>query len=102
MPRIKEIINASKVISTPVVSAELVDPYDFENAKRVKARIEKTSLGEAHTLLMTLLLGDCFTDIHNDRKVQRICMLFSSACRLQLSQESQPRGSQRHFYCKVF
>ncbi|KAK5628585.1 hypothetical protein RRF57_004300 [Xylaria bambusicola] len=42
VPRIKEIINASKTISTPVISCPLQNPKSLEAAKIVRARIEKT------------------------------------------------------------
>lgn len=44
VPRIKEIINASKEISTPVVSCELVTKGSTIAARFVKGRIEKTYL----------------------------------------------------------
>ncbi|KAA8646534.1 hypothetical protein EYZ11_004827 [Aspergillus tanneri] len=44
VPRIKEIINASKEISTPVVSCELVTKDSIIAARIVKGRIEKTYL----------------------------------------------------------
>jgi len=46
VPRIKEIINASKNISTPIITAHLVNNTDPEHARVVKGRIEKTVLGE--------------------------------------------------------
>lgn len=46
VPRIKEIINASKKISTPIITAYLENDSDPEFARRVKGRIEKTTLGE--------------------------------------------------------
>ncbi|KAJ8870241.1 hypothetical protein PR048_029262 [Dryococelus australis] len=46
VPRIKEIINASKKISTPIITAHLENDTDAEFARRVKGRIEKTTLGE--------------------------------------------------------
>ena len=46
MPRIKEIINASRSISTPIITAELDVDNDPEYARIVKGRIEKTLLGE--------------------------------------------------------
>lgn len=46
VPRIKEIINASKKISTPIITAYLENDIDPEFARRVKGRIEKTTLGE--------------------------------------------------------
>jgi hypothetical protein len=51
--RIKEIINASKAISTPVISTQLLKDDDPEYARRVKGRIEKTTLGEVKGSLFT-------------------------------------------------
>lgn len=42
VPRIKEIINASKTISTPVITCPLENKTQIEVAKVVKARIEQT------------------------------------------------------------
>ena len=44
VPRIKEIINAAKRISTPVISCELFNPRSRNAAIEVKAAIEKTYL----------------------------------------------------------
>ncbi|XP_029660797.1 DNA-directed RNA polymerase III subunit RPC1 isoform X2 [Formica exsecta] len=44
VPRIKEIINASPKISTPIIIATLAEGTDLEGAERVKARIQKTTL----------------------------------------------------------
>ena len=46
VPRLKEIINASKVISTPIIEARLVQNDSMTSARIVKAQIEKTTLGE--------------------------------------------------------
>jgi len=46
VPRIKEIINATKDISTPIISAKLVNEVDVISARIVKGRIEKTLLGD--------------------------------------------------------
>ncbi|SCV06117.1 LANO_0H22474g1_1 [Lachancea nothofagi CBS 11611] len=46
VPRIKEIINASKVISTPIINAVLVNNNDERAARVVKGRIEKTLLSD--------------------------------------------------------
>ena len=46
VPRIKEIINAAKVISTPIITAELVNPTSEYAARIVKGRIERTVLGD--------------------------------------------------------
>lgn len=44
VPRIKEIINASKAISTPVITCQLVSNNDVRAAQIVKGKIEKTFL----------------------------------------------------------
>ncbi len=47
VPRLKEIINASKRISTPIITAKLVQDDNKTSARIVKATIEKTTLGQA-------------------------------------------------------
>lgn len=44
VPRIKEIINASKTISTPIIKASLANDQDEHAARIVKGRVEKTLL----------------------------------------------------------
>lgn len=46
VPRIKEIINAAKKISTPIITAELEFDSNVNIARMVKGRIEKTVLGQ--------------------------------------------------------
>uniref|UniRef100_A0A6A7FQ94 DNA-directed RNA polymerase subunit n=2 Tax=Hirondellea gigas TaxID=1518452 RepID=A0A6A7FQ94_9CRUS len=46
VPRIKEIINATRLINTPIITAQLLENRDPLKARQVKARIEKTLLGE--------------------------------------------------------
>ncbi|KAL6928650.1 DNA-directed RNA polymerase III subunit C1 (rpo31) [Hanseniaspora valbyensis] len=46
VPRIKEIINASKTISTPIINAVLVTDDDERSARVVKGRVEKTLLSD--------------------------------------------------------
>lgn len=46
VPRIKEIINASKVISTPVITCPLDNKDDIVAARMVKGRIEKTYISD--------------------------------------------------------
>lgn len=46
VPRIKEIINAVRNISTPIITVALADEKDERLARRVKARIERTTLGK--------------------------------------------------------
>ncbi|KAF2073163.1 hypothetical protein CYY_005516 [Polysphondylium violaceum] len=46
VPRIKEIINAAKNISTPIITASLNCDNDIRTARIVRGRIEKTTLGQ--------------------------------------------------------
>lgn len=46
VPRIQEIINASKIISTPIITTRLISDRDIRIARIVKGRIEKTTLGD--------------------------------------------------------
>lgn len=52
VPRIKEIINASKAISTPIISCKLVTNDSEASARIVKGRMEKTMLGDVRVLLI--------------------------------------------------
>jgi len=45
VPRIKEIINAAKTITTPIIRAELEHPHDEAAARVVKGKLERTELG---------------------------------------------------------
>eukprot|EP01060_Flectonema_neradi_P006863 TRINITY_DN14720_c0_g1_i1.p1 TRINITY_DN14720_c0_g1~~TRINITY_DN14720_c0_g1_i1.p1 ORF type:complete len:1471 (+),score=275.26 TRINITY_DN14720_c0_g1_i1:63-4475(+) len=49
VPRIKEIINAAKTIKTPLITAFLTNETDEQAARVVKARVERTTLGEICT-----------------------------------------------------
>ncbi|XP_075697917.1 DNA-directed RNA polymerase III subunit RPC1 isoform X1 [Rhinoderma darwinii] len=61
VPRIKEIINASKNISTPIITANMDRDYDSDFARLVKGRIEKTLLGEISEYIEEVFLpDDCF------------------------------------------
>lgn len=55
VPRIKEIINAAKVISTPIIAAELAIPESETAARIVKGRIEKTVLGDVRMMIFTYM-----------------------------------------------
>ncbi|XP_076056979.1 RNA polymerase III subunit A [Oratosquilla oratoria] len=61
VPRILEIINASRCISTPIITAKLEHDTDPEKARQVKGRIEKTMLGEVCEYVKEVFLqDDCF------------------------------------------
>ena len=51
VPRIKEIINAAKVINTPIIAATLVSEKSEQAARIVKGRIEKTYLGDVASVI---------------------------------------------------
>ena len=70
VPRIKEIINASKKISTPIVTTHLENKLDAEEARKVKGRIEKTTLGEVSEYIEEVMLPDdvfILIKLHMDR-----------------------------------
>merc|ERR1719228_2828404 len=70
VPRIKEIINASKKISTPIVTTNLENNLDAEEARKVKGRIEKTTLGEVSEYIEEVMLPDdvfILVKLHMDR-----------------------------------
>ncbi|KAM3202365.1 hypothetical protein P3L10_029989 [Capsicum annuum] len=46
VPQIKEIINAAKKITTPIITAKLLSAANLTGARMIKARIEKTLLGQ--------------------------------------------------------
>jgi len=46
VPRIKEIINGSKNISTPIIKVRLLNDRDEAAARLVQGRLERTTLGQ--------------------------------------------------------
>lgn len=55
VPRIKEIINASKNISTPIITATLECDDNVKTARMIKGRIEKTSLGQVAKVIKIVM-----------------------------------------------
>jgi len=67
VPRLKEIINASKNISTPIITAKLVQDDNKVGARIVKAGIEKTTLGEVSTYIKEVYSsGECYLSVQLD------------------------------------
>jgi DNA-directed RNA polymerase III subunit RPC1 len=67
VPRIKEIINAAKNISTPIITAHLVSNADVRAARVVKGRLEKTTLGQIAKYIKTVLdVNQAFLQIQLD------------------------------------
>ena len=67
VPRIKEIINASKNISTPIITAYLQNDTDADIARVAKGQIEKTTLSEICSLMEEVYQpDDCYLLIKVD------------------------------------
>jgi len=66
VPRLKEIINASKNISTPIITAKLVQDNNKVGARIVKAGIEKTTLGEICSYMKEVYHEECYLSIQLD------------------------------------
>lgn len=64
VPRLKEIINAAAVISTPIITAKLEIDDNKVAARIVKAGIEKTSLGEVSEYFKEVYSADkCYISV---------------------------------------
>lgn len=67
VPRLKEIINASKNISTPIITAKLEQEDNPVVARVVKALIEKTTLGEVSKVIKEVYAPEsCYISIELD------------------------------------
>mmetsp|Transcript_2271 Transcript_2271/g.6882 ORF Transcript_2271/g.6882 Transcript_2271/m.6882 type:complete len:722 (+) Transcript_2271:1-2166(+) len=67
VPRIKEIINAAKKISTPIIKAELDQPFDLTAARVVKGRMERTELGQiCESVVEVYDLVECYISVKLD------------------------------------
>ena len=67
VPRLKEIINASKVISTPIITVRLNQDDNKVGARIVKAGIEKTTLGEISSHIKEVYsASQCYLSIKLD------------------------------------
>ena len=76
VPRIKEIINAAKNISTPIITAALARDDDVVAARIVKGRIEKTTLGEVCKYVHVVLHPQaCYLEVRLDPDVIRALQL---------------------------
>jgi DNA-directed RNA polymerase III subunit RPC1 len=72
VPRIKEIINASKTISTPIISCYLQNRISEHSAKIVKSLIERTTLRDICTKTELIVSGsDAFVAIDLDIKAMQ-------------------------------
>ncbi len=72
VPRIKEIINAAKNISTPIITAVLVNTGSVPSARIVKGRIEKTLLGDIASSISEVYSSDgCYLAVQLDLEAIR-------------------------------
>ena len=70
VPRIREIINASKVIATPIVTAVLENTSSEAAARIVKARIEKTYLRDVAEIVAPVYVGEQpYVSVHINQRV---------------------------------
>jgi DNA-directed RNA polymerase III subunit RPC1 len=95
VPRIKEIINASKAISTPVITCPLENNKQIEAARVVKGRIEKTYISDVIRFIedmwsakkSTLCLSvdtDVLNDMHLGITVEDIAMTICQNRKLKI------------------
>jgi DNA-directed RNA polymerase III subunit RPC1 len=67
VPRLKEIINAAKMISTPIITAKLEQDDNKVAARLVKAGIEKSTLGEVSKYIKEVYApGSCYISVELD------------------------------------
>jgi DNA-directed RNA polymerase III subunit RPC1 len=84
VPRIKEIINASKAISTPIITANLVNKTDSEFARMVKGRIEKTYLKEISQYIEEVFMrSECCIVVKLDLERIRLLRVYQMGCYLE-------------------
>lgn len=70
VPRLKEIINASSRISTPITIAPLVSDREMTAARIVKGRVQRTLLGEIALYIKEVYRsGDAYLAVRLDRNV---------------------------------
>lgn len=70
VPRIVEIINATKSMNTPVIYVKLINKNDEQAARVVKGRIEKTELGQVAKYIREVYdAGICYIEIKLNRTI---------------------------------
>jgi DNA-directed RNA polymerase III subunit RPC1 len=98
VPRIKEIINSSKTISTPVIYAKLLREEDLIAARIVKGRIETTKLSEILQYIKEVMSPKgCYLKLKLDTKtidslkleinMEKICDAILSTKKLKIKEK---------------
>jgi DNA-directed RNA polymerase III subunit RPC1 len=96
VPRLKEIINASKHISTPIITAKLVSDDNKIAARLVKAVIEKTTLGQISEYLKEVYTEkECYISVKLDMEAIEQLKLNIDATTVRQSILSGSRGVTR-------
>ncbi len=96
VPRLKEIINASKDISTPIITARLEQDENKVAARLVKAGIEKTTLGEISSYVKEVYAaGECYMTIKLDMEAIQQLKLNIDAYTVRRSILAGSRGQTR-------
>ncbi|KAF4619295.1 hypothetical protein D9613_005590 [Agrocybe pediades] len=112
VPRIKEIINAAKIISTPIISCKLVTCDSEASARIVKGRLEKTILGDVasvfeeawapqYTYIGIIIDTDAIQKLQLELTIDDIKWAIVGAKKLKIKQESItviPRKNRLRIY----
>jgi DNA-directed RNA polymerase III subunit RPC1 len=86
VPRLKEIINAAKLISTPIITAKLESDDNKIAARIVKAGIEKTTLGEVSLSIREVFAtNSCYISITLDMEAIELLKLDVDASSVRIS-----------------
>ncbi|GAA5927574.1 hypothetical protein JCM3775_006021 [Rhodotorula graminis] len=92
VPRIKEIINAAKTISTPIITAKLVENKSEQAARIVKGRVEKTFLGDIASVIAGVYSqGQLYVSVHIDMRAIRGLQLEVTLDSIAASISNAPR-----------
>ncbi|ORX66823.1 DNA-directed RNA polymerase III largest subunit [Linderina pennispora] len=103
VPRIKEIINAAKNISTPIVECKLINEESESSARIVKGRIERTLLGDiTQSIEEVYTATSCYLGVTIDMDVIKklqleidladICNAIASAPKLKIGNNVMRRA----------
>jgi len=102
VPRIKEIINAAKKISTPIITAELLSRKDVLSARIVKGAMEKAVLGEvASDIKIILKPSQANLVVKLDMQLIEALHMGISADTVQLSILSHPKIKLKSEHVRV-
>ncbi|KAJ2768583.1 DNA-directed RNA polymerase III subunit C1 (rpo31), partial [Coemansia nantahalensis] len=106
VPRVKEIINAAKNISTPIVKCKLINENSLSSARIVKGRLERTLLGDIAQSIEEVYTGSsCYLSVKIDLDVisrlqlevtlPDICTAIANAPKLKIGNNVQLQGPSR-------